>query len=132
MGAALAAILEALGMATWMATIRTVLTQAAAYLTAIIIGNGFRMVVSTAMLIGWAGFLAVVTTGMLNFSGTNIFTILFTNPLSGIPGDMYSLFCMVFPFGFFVRIVCAYILWNLTFQAAAVTVMRGCKFLFGG
>lgn len=132
MGPAIAAILEALGVATWMASIRTLLITIVAWIGVNLVNSGVRMAISTAVLTGWAAFLAVVTTGMLNFDGNNIFGILFTNPLEGMPHAMYALFCLVFPFGFFVRIVCAYILWNLSFQAAAVAVSRGVKFLFGG
>jgi hypothetical protein len=68
-------------------------------------------------------------TGMGNMG---IFTILSTNPLSGLPADMYALFCSVFPFGFFVHLVVAYVIWCLTFQQAAVVMSRAVRFLAGG
>jgi hypothetical protein len=90
MGPAIAALIEALGVAKWAPAIR------------------------------------------VNFDGDNIFSLLLSNPLSGLPHDMYALLCLVFPFGFFFRMACAYIAWNLTFQGAAILVSRGVKFLFGG
>ena len=144
MPAALVAIWEAIcAGGVWIATVgRTALpwlfgpgglaATIRAWIAINLVNTGVRMAISVAVLTGWAAFLAVVTTGMFNFGATNIFAFLFTNPISGLPHDMYALFCSVFPFGFFVRIVCAYVLWNFTFQAAAITVMRGVKFLFGG
>jgi hypothetical protein len=133
MGAALAAILEALGLATWMAAIRTALATMVAWIGVNMINAGVRMAISTAMLVGWAAFLAVVSTWTLKLGdGGGVLDNVFHNPLVGLPADMYALLCMVFPFGFFVRIMCAYVVWNMTFQLAAVTVMRGVKFLFGG
>jgi hypothetical protein len=132
MGAAIMAVLEALGMASWMAAIRAFMASIMAWVALNLVSTGIRMAVATAVLTGWAAFLAVVTTGMFNFDGHNVRQFLFTNPIEGIPHDMYALFCMVFPFSFFVRLVCAYVVWKLTYQAAAVVVMRGIKFLFGG
>jgi len=87
-----------------------------------------NFVSGVVILTGWAAFLSIVVNG---FSMDSI-TTLTTNPLSGLPLGMYQIFCAIFPFGFFVRMVIAYIMWNLSFQGAAITVMRGIKLVFGG
>ena len=111
-------------LAPWMAKVWNL---ASAWLAVNIVGSAGQFVVNTVILVGWAGFLAIVTNG---FSTASI-TALQTNPLSGLPLGMYQIFCAIFPFGFFFRMVIAYIMWNLTFQGAALTIMRGQKFIFG-
>jgi cation transporter-like permease len=132
MGPAIAALIEALGVAKWAPAIRQVVTMIVAWVGVNLVNTGVRMAIATGVLVGWAGFIAVVVNGRVNFDGDNIFSLLLSNPLSGLPHDMYALLCLVFPFGFFFRMACAYIAWNLTFQGAAILVSRGVKFLFGG
>jgi hypothetical protein len=88
-----------------------------------------RVAVNVAALFAWGVFLAVVTSGL---KGLGIFEILSTNPLTGLPHDMFVLFCLVFPFGFFVRLVVAYIIWCLTVQQAAWLLTSGTRILLGG
>jgi hypothetical protein len=133
MGAILIA-LRAIGV--WIGTcsaeifpgLRLVIANVVGWMAYNVVGIVAQKAIAISTIVGWGAFLLIVTTG---FDSLHLMSILTTNPLTGMPGDMYQLFCAVFPFQFLMRLVVAYILWNLTFQAAAITVMRGLKFLFG-
>jgi hypothetical protein len=109
--------------------IRAALVTIVAWMGANLITGGIRVAVATAVIFAWAVFLGLVMTGL---GGMGVFTILSTNPLTGLPHDMFVLFCLVFPFGFFVRLVIAYIVWCLTMQQAAIVMTKVVRVLFGG
>jgi len=94
-----------------------------------IVNAAVRLAIAIAVTTAWGVFLAFFTLTLGGYSLTGIFT---ANPLTGLPKDMYVLFCAVFPFSFFVRLSVAYILWNLTFQQAALVMTKAVRFLFGG
>jgi hypothetical protein len=109
--------------------IKQALVTIVAWIGVNLVNSGVKFAISVAVVTAWGVFLGVLVTGM---GGLGIFSILTTNPLSGLPHDMYCIFCSVFPFSFFVRLVVAYVIWNLTFQQAAVVMSRVVRFLFGG
>jgi hypothetical protein len=116
-------------MSALLVAIRALLAQIVAWLGVNVINGATRLAVSVAVLLAWSVFLGVVTTQM---TAMGMFEILTTNPLSGLPHDMFVLFCAVFPFGFFVRLVIAYILWNLSVQQAALVMNKVTRMIFGG
>jgi hypothetical protein len=112
-----------------LAAVRSALAIVVAWVAVNAINAGVQFAIGVAVVTAWGVFLAVLATGEV---GMGIFSIFNQNPLTGMYGSTYQLFCSVFPFQFFCRLVVAYILWNLTFQHAAVLMSRTIRFFFGG
>ena len=131
----IAGILRAIG--TWFTAlgpriwpqIAALMGQVGAWLAINMATAPVRLALAVAVVTAWGVFLGIMTTG---FDSLGLMSLLTTNPLTGMPADMYQLFCAVFPFQFLMRLTVAYVLWNFTFQAAAVVMMRVVRFIFGG
>lgn len=94
-----------------------------------IVNVGIRVAIETLVLTAWGVFLGIFT---MTIGGYNLITILSTNPLQGLPGGMLCLVCSIFPLSFFIRLTVAYVLWCLTFQAAARVMSKAVRMIFGG
>lgn len=130
MWAALLPLLESIGVMSLVRSCATLIPKLIQFLGLQMVASGaFRFMISTAQVTAWGVFLLVVTTGI---TGMHLFALFSQNPLQGMPGDMFELFCTVFPFSFLLRLTIAYIVWNFTFMQAALVMMRVNKYFFGG
>lgn len=131
------AFLVALGamIAAWweraaiVALVSVFISKVGGWLAVNVVNAVVQRAVGLAVIVLWGIFLAAFTTG---FDSLHLMSILNGNPLNGMGADAYALFCMVFPFQFFMRLAVAYILWAFTFVAAASVMSRAVRVLFGG
>ncbi len=109
--------------------LRLVFSNIMAFIAVNVATAPVKFAIAVAVVTAWGVFLGIVTTGL---DGLELWTILSVNPLGGMGADMYALFCSIFPFAFFFRLWGGYVLWSLSFQAAAWVMMKAIRFLFGG